>query len=571
MPRKTFCPLIPLLVLALLVIPESLLAQPTGPREILYVPWGDDNPAGIRHVLEPGCRFGPQSFRVESAGDVITVLDPLDRTLKSFRKGSLIRSTPAPDGSRDFLAECANSYVFLAHNRLLLYRDGRQAASYGTANSLPLIRQMENTAGDLVLTRHDGTMARLTSDLGVVRSMPGAESGTRSYQAVKRSAALAELLVTDSMGRQTRVGRVIVPSGNLGCVRVIGSDDLGRIFLDINLVERAAPLAVRREVWVVDRTGLVQGRVEIPTHYYTRMFRDLELHANGDLYHMISAADGLHVFKWAADATSDGSYRGFYPSRFREKVHYNFLATDEAPGGRTQLSVPGTKALASTVTRNQAVGTGDTYVQHQWTATAANLTNGVVTDPDGDLVQTPDWVVVGLNQAIPYKWGGYNTISYFDAGMTGGYYAGDIHTDGFSSYARGVDCSGFVCRCWNTDGVYTTSEMDDPAYGPITLPLATWDDIQAGDAIHKHGHVRMAITGLQDGSILTVESAGTSTDWRVGYSSYTLAELEDYTPRYYIGMEGALPAIISAGSGSWTSGTTWVGGVAPTAADDVLI
>ena len=76
-----------------------------------------------------------------------------------------------------------------------------------------------------------------------------------------------------------------------------------------------------------------------------------------------------------------------------------------------------------------------------------------------------------------------------------------------------------------------------------------------------------------DGEILVVESAGSSTGWRVGYQSYSYSELTDYSPRYYIHMEGApvRSTIVSARSGSWTTGSTWVGGVVPDTTDNVQI
>jgi hypothetical protein len=570
---KNVLHMVPGLFFLALALPGNPLAGSSYPQEMLFVPWGDIDPAQVRFQNEADCRFGPQSFRVDSANGEITLLDPLDRALKTYRGQSLIRSIQVPSGGRDFLVESLSEFLFLAGNQLFFFRDGELSGRFNQGGSLPLIQGIERSGGELLVTAHDGGTSRLALNLAPARAQRAIQGQTRHVQAVKRSPGLAELMISDPQGRDLPGIVLAVPTGNLGCLRVIGTDDQGRIYLDIDLVEQAAPLEVRREVWILAGTGELQGKLRIPTHYFTRIFRDLELHGNGDLFHMISAEDGVHVLKWSVGAVSGGNYIGDYPPRFQGKIHYNLLDAEEPDGlpEVTRFSVP--RAMASTVTRNEAISLGNSYALHQWVCTADNLSDGVEIAPDGDLVLTPDWIVVGLNQRVPYKWGGFDTLANFDAGIAAGNYAGDIHLDGSSAYASGVDCSGFVCRCWKSDTVYTTREMVDPAYGPITLPYTSWDKIQAGDAVHKEGHVRLAVTSLQDGSILTLESAGTATDWGVGYTLYSLAELEGYSPRYYINMEGATTpvTIYSATSGSWTTGATWTGGISPTSEDNVVI
>ncbi len=116
-------------------------------------------------------------------------------------------------------------------------------------------------------------------------------------------------------------------------------------------------------------------------------------------------------------------------------------------------------------------------------------------------------------------------------------YAGDKVTDCstnwcVSSYAVGVDCSGFVSRCWNLSSHYSTSMMDDD----ITIAYDNWNDLSPGDAIHKVGHVRMVVLRNTDGTFLTVEAS--AADWKVSYRTYNLSQLTAYTPRFYVGMEG---------------------------------
>src|SRR6188474_3128043 len=90
----------------------------------------------------------------------------------------------------------------------------------------------------------------------------------------------------------------------------------------------------------------------------------------------------------------------------------------------------------SIVTRAQAMATAERYVQHSWTASAANVFHGV--DDKGIRVDTPDagflpvnaragwWRSDAPNVGMPYMWGGFDTPESFDEGLRAGKWAGDI-------------------------------------------------------------------------------------------------------------------------------------------------
>jgi len=96
----------------------------------------------------------------------------------------------------------------------------------------------------------------------------------------------------------------------------------------------------------------------------------------------------------------------------------------------------------------------------------------------------------------------------------------------------------------------------------ITTAYPSWDSLKAGDAIHKVGHVRLAVENLQNGSILAVEAAGSGTDWRVNYRTYTYSELSNYSPRCYNNMIGpslaiSQPVLISANVKNFQTDLRW--------------
>ncbi len=512
----------------------SLLnARSWEPREILFVPWGRDSLQTVRYQVDPDGRYGPQSFHVDPADSRIAILDPLNRRIKVYEHDSLTRALQAPRYSKDFVLTAENKYVCLVDNALWRYADQQVAQRYRRKTPLPLIQRIYRQDGQLLIRNHDGTISRLTSQGIQATGQKGLQAGSNYYQASKQSRSLAEVGVRDPQGLQKAAIKLPIPTNNLGSIQVVGVDTLGRIYLDLDLIQQQVPLKVQRELRILSATGETLGTIQVPVHYYTRMFRDLELDPSGKLYQMISSTDGLHVFEWTIPGTIMQPTEGSYPQKYQQTIHYN-----EAGGGDFQGQRIPPRPEMQSITRDEALAIGDSYVEHQWNCTAANISDGVETAPDGDLVQTPDWIHVGTNQRIPYKWGGFDKLPAYDSGIAEGDYAGDIHTDGVCyNYARGVDCSGFVCRCWKLNTHYSTRMMDDP--GSITLAHASWEDLQPADAIHKPGHVRLAISTLQNGVILAVEAAGSSTGWKVDYTSYTLTDLYNYAPRYYKNMTGA--------------------------------
>ncbi|MDD8019110.1 MAG: T9SS type A sorting domain-containing protein [Bacteroidota bacterium] len=221
--------------------------------------------------------------------------------------------------------------------------------------------------------------------------------------------------------------------------------------------------------------------------------------------------------------------------------------------------------VLTAASRQTALRLGEQYALHTYTCSANNLSPVDVTGPDGDIVRTPAWLIAGINARIAYRWGGFNTLAQYDDGLKFGKYAGDINTAGVSSYAVGVDCSGFVSRCWQLSSQYSTSMMPD-----ITTQYATWNDLKPGDAIHKVGHVRLFVEKMPNGSLRVVESSARG--WDVSYWSYAPSALTGvYTPRCYIGMDTSYsvnrPELVSASLVTdstvqlvWKSDTTNVSG-----------
>lgn len=165
------------------------------------------------------------------------------------------------------------------------------------------------------------------------------------------------------------------------------------------------------------------------------------------------------------------------------------------------------------VTRAQIMEMAEAYRTHPWLAQAENVRHGY--DRRGVRVDTPDvgyrkpgavpgwWVPGQWNRGVPYQWGGFSTLAEFDAGVARGQAAGDVYTlekramldDAVSAEAVGIDCSGFVSRCWRLPRAYSTREL-----ASVSVPLASYADLQPGDILNTYNAHCLIFGGWVDES-----------------------------------------------------------------------
>ncbi len=190
----------------------------------------------------------------------------------------------------------------------------------------------------------------------------------------------------------------------------------------------------------------------------------------------------------------------------------------------------------SQITDTQVLSNAQTYLNHTWTASSDNIV--VEENCSGNIVNTPPWVQVGSNTSIPYCWGGFSTLNDFDYYLTQGSSAGDDHTDGGwagSGCAVGLDCSGFVSRCYGLSTHYSTAMMD--TYTSIFGHHNSYNDLRDGDIVnYPHHHVRMIKHINDNGTYEIIEEAFGGGLKRVFEKTYTLSELSSYNPQYLIDM-----------------------------------
>jgi len=184
---------------------------------------------------------------------------------------------------------------------------------------------------------------------------------------------------------------------------------------------------------------------------------------------------------------------------------------------------------ASSVRRTEAIEIAYTYSRIEWLPEQRHVKHGK--DRHGVNVHTPDatlssygfsngwWQTGRPARGMAYQWGGFDTPKQFLASLAKGEVAGDISTAekrqlgdaGTSKDACGIDCSGFVSRCWRLSKPVSTKELPG-----ICDKLASWDDLKPGDILLNHQHVLIfAKSGSKPGETVYVYEAGPYPVWRV--------------------------------------------------------
>jgi len=193
--------------------------------------------------------------------------------------------------------------------------------------------------------------------------------------------------------------------------------------------------------------------------------------------------------------------------------------------------------LSSLILRATAIANAQSYnsSSFSWSCSAANLTPGL------NYWRKPRYISgAGTYTAMPYCFGGFDTIQLFNSGVQNGKHIGNLIYDSDSSsylnqaahlydigYTCGMDCSGYVCRALNMGSHYTTSALSNVCTG------IAWSSLLPADLINKAGsHVMMYYTTASNGYLMVYECTTSGSYDRV-------VQLNHY--KNYLAQEGYVP------------------------------
>jgi cell wall-associated NlpC family hydrolase len=212
----------------------------------------------------------------------------------------------------------------------------------------------------------------------------------------------------------------------------------------------------------------------------------------------------------------------------------------------------GAAAPPANVTRTEAMATAESYRTIEWIPAAANVLHGPAADHIR--VDTPDagyrskagftgwWKPGMVNTGMPYQWGGFDTPETFLAGIVAGKGAGDVCTPekrrlleaAVSKHAVGIDCSGFVSRCWNLPRAYSTRTLT------TLCEQIKFSELKPGDILNApNSHVFLFKEWSRpDRSRMLVYTTGTPPIWAVQVGPLRTKEMAPlgYTAWRYRGM-----------------------------------
>lgn len=238
------------------------------------------------------------------------------------------------------------------------------------------------------------------------------------------------------------------------------------------------------------------------------------------------------------------------------------------------------------VSRDEIMEIAEAYQNHRWVGTTVNIRHdspgpqpkteaipqdvtdwisesrwgeGPIDTPDRDTyTEWPSWKgwAVGENVGIPYKWLGWSSIDEFDLGIRDGKYAGDINFVEGNDLVVGVDCAGFVSRCWQLPYDHTTRMLYD-----VSQPIR-FEDLKEGDILDRYGHHVMLFKEFVSTDqtvpnvtrIRVIEATGY--DWKVNEWEYLLVGMDVIREEWY-GIPYTTSSItleLASGplNGSWT-------------------
>ena len=515
---------IPLVLFPLFLIAMLSLLPAFGYQKANTFSWGEKKDSlGIRS--EACARYGPSDFCLE--GDTLYILDRENNALKVLDEKSGTLSLFMKIGPyADCFAVKDDITAIYSQGFIKIYRaEDNLSPIVIPKPSCILIAKSLVIHDDILYIRDEKSYYHTLYDIANNTAL----NPVRGLKAVYNGKSFKKGFIVKEDFHTLKICAgsdeiILKYDGHLGASEILHMDD-ELILLRSEELFSINPIKSREMFLLIDFKGNILKKTWIPFQYYTYFPNNIKVYESS-IYYLLSAKEGLHLIKSGVNELLNQKEDALV-SLFSEEYHYN----SELPGidelSKTDAPIP---KAENPITRSQIISNATPYESATWTATSQNISSGIIQLPDGSYIRTPSWVAAGSLQKVPYKWGGWTSLSTFLSQISAGKYAGDNYTESVSwtdNYCVGVDCSGFVSRAWDTGIKYSTYTIQD-----ISTAYSSFTEMQKGDVVNKaSSHVRLVMNDNPSGTVNTIESAGA--DWRVSFRDFTFTQLSDYVPRYF--------------------------------------
>jgi|GEM_PF-2336696 len=295
-----------------------------------------------------------------------------------------------------------------------------------------------------------------------------------------------------------------------------------------DLAENPAP-TVRAFVKRYRSDGTPQAAFEIPVdRFRTHPERPTRIAPDGNAYLLVPGAESVSILRaeWQDDRseTLPEPDKGFVPAERYSPTTSSFDAgSQDANGALSSLATWLRSSLAPETanaawTRINANDRAWSYVRHRWYCNRRNYStrNGSA---------RPRYITSQNRyyNAVPYCWGGFDTLATYNRAMSAGHSAGDINcTGGKRAGTAGVDCSGFLSRLWGLGSKRSTHTLTHVSY-PVSKSR-----MRLGDAYIRPGSHCMFFRYYVTGGAQVFESTKTNRYDRVVTMTRTNSALSNY-------------------------------------------
>jgi hypothetical protein len=456
-----------------------------------------------RKLMEPQ---GPNAIAALADGS-LAILDTVNRRVAIVRGSKIERTISLPGAVYPTDLQEAGGHLYV------LDGGGNQILEIGESNTqtIPLpAASFGRTSG--LMDAGNGAIAVIEEGLSYYRVAAGRGSLAPGFPLPSGEVVEVEYEQPTQAKRKAKIELglkdIKIKSSNfLGSVTVAGFDAAGRTYLlSSELIPGQTGNEVDLVVTRVERDGKAGDLARVPVR--NRWFnptRAVAIAPSGQAFAIYPQRTGTLLLELTWQSKLDP-----------------LAAALVLPSVASMFEARATNAITG-VCRNGAIVSAGGYLHHDWNCSQANYNTC-----QGS--QRPAFITgLGLYSSVPYDWDGFSTLSGFDADIAANKTAGNTSTVVLFC-TTGVDCSGFIQRCWNIND----AKVDDTGLTNWCTNIALLDPgnpppwMNPGDMYRLPGqHARMHEFYASGNTGVYVDEAP-GDPGRVSFNYYSWGQLNGY-------------------------------------------